>query len=200
MKIKRVITGALQTNCYIIVNNDHACVIDPGDDCDVIVSQLEGLKVDKIILTHGHFDHFMAAEELKTITGAKIYISKEDAPMLSDYKKSLYDMLGIEDTDFTPATADFFLEDRIDICGENFDIIKTPGHSKGSICLLNDEVLFSGDTLFHGSIGRYDHGSYDEIMHSLWELMLLDDNVTVLPGHGDITSIGNERKTNPFLR
>lgn len=200
MEIKRVITGALQTNCYIVENDCHACVIDPGDDCDVILAQIKGLTLDKIILTHGHFDHFMAAEELKNATGAKLYVSKEDSPMLSDYKKSLYDMLGIEESGFKPVTLDFFIGDKIDICGEVFEVLKTPGHSSGSICLLKDNILFSGDTLFAGSIGRYDHGSYDEIMHSLWELMLLEDDVAVLPGHGDITTIGNERKTNPFLR
>lgn len=200
MNIKRIIAGTLQTNCYIIEDDKTACVIDPGGNHEIILSEIGDKTLDKIILTHGHFDHFMAAEELKKATNAKLYISEEDAPMLSDYTKSLYDMLGVKDSGFKPTAADCFLGENIEICKECFEIIKTPGHSSGSICLLKDDILFSGDTLFRGSIGRYDHGSYDELMHSLWSLMLMEDETAVLPGHGDMTTIGNERKTNPFLR
>jgi glyoxylase-like metal-dependent hydrolase (beta-lactamase superfamily II) len=200
MEIRKVITGMLETNCYIVSENGQACVIDPGGDADKILSALEGFVTDKIILTHGHFDHFMAAGELKKATNAKIYISEKDAHMLTDYRKSLYDMLGIGSNGFESVEFDGFLESKIDICGETFEVIETPGHSEGSICLLKEKILFSGDTLFSVSIGRYDHGSYDEIMSSLWKLMLLDDDVNVLPGHGSVTTIGQERKTNPFLR
>jgi len=200
MELKRIVVGMLGTNCYIAENNGHACIIDPGADADAILSNLSGICIDKIILTHGHFDHFMAAEEIKAKTGAKIYINEKDADKLSDFRKSLYDIMGKGEHGFIPASADEFFGENIDICGESFKVIETPGHSEGSVCLLSGKILFSGDTLFRQSIGRYDRGSYDELMHSLWELMLLDDDINVLPGHGEITTIGFERKENPFLR
>lgn len=199
MDIKRIAVGLLGTNCYIITDNGLACIIDPGADCDKILSEIKGLKVDKIVLTHGHFDHFMAAEKLKEKTGAPIYISEEDSEKLSDYRKSLYDIMGVGSDGFISAGPDFFLAETVELCNNKFEVIKTPGHSEGSVCLLFDKILFSGDTLFKRSIGRYDRGSYDHLMRSLWNLMLLDDDITVLPGHGEATTIGDERAGNPFL-
>lgn len=199
MDIKRIAVGLLGTNCYIITDNGLACIIDPGADCDKILSEIKGLKVDKIVLTHGHFDHFMAAEKLKEKTGAPIYISEEDSEKLSDYRKSLYDIMGVGSDGFISAGSDFFLAETVELCNNKFEVIKTPGHSEGSVCLLFDKILFSGDTLFKRSIGRYDRGSYDHLMRSLWNLMLLDDDITVLPGHGEATTIGDERAGNPFL-
>ena len=200
MEIKRIVVGMLGTNCYLVENEGYVSVIDPGSDAESILSALEGKNVDKILLTHGHFDHFMAAGKIKEKTGAKIYISEKDAAKLSDYRLSLYDIMGVGERGFIKATADAFYGESIDICGEKFNVLETPGHSDGSVCLLNGNVLFSGDTLFRQSIGRYDRGSYDDLMHSLWELMLLEDDINVLPGHGEITTIGLERKENPFLR
>lgn len=199
MNIKKLTVGMLGTNCYILKGSDSVCVIDPGADADEILLATEGATVDKILLTHGHFDHFMAAENLKSKTGAKIYVSREDSGKLDDFTGSLYDILGIGDKGFIGAKADCFYEDVIELSGEVFRVLKTPGHSEGSICLLSDKILFSGDTLFKRSIGRYDRGNYQDIMHSLKNLMLLDDDTLVLPGHGDSTTIGEERISNPFL-
>ena len=195
-----MVVGQLGTNCYILKNDGHVCLVDPGDDADRILAEINGLILDKIVLTHGHFDHFMASEEIKNATGAKLYVSKEDSGKLSDFRESLYDIMGIGDYGFIEAKADFIIEEEIKMCGEVFKVLKTPGHSSGSICLLKDNTLISGDTLFSGSIGRFDRGSYEEIMKSLAELMMLGDDIMVLPGHGEATTIGKERTTNPFLR
>ena len=195
-----MVVGQLGTNCYILKNDGHVCLVDPGDDADRILAEINGLILDKIVLTHGHFDHFMASEEIKNATGAKLYVSKEDSDKLSDFRESLYDIMGIGDYGFIGAKADFIIEEEIKMCGEVFKVLKTPGHSSGSICLLKDNTLISGDTLFSGSIGRFDRGSYEEIMKSLSELMQLNDDIIVLPGHGEATTIGKERATNPFLR
>ncbi len=200
MEVKRLVVGMLGTNCYVISDNGHACVIDPGADAEYILSEVKDLKVDKIILTHGHFDHFMASDAIRNQTGAAVYISEKDAPKLSDYQKSLYDILRLGSNGFISAEADELLGRTIDICGNKFEVLETPGHSEGSVCLLCDKILISGDTLFRRSIGRYDRGNYNNLMDSLGTLMNLDDNITVLPGHGDATTIGQERKENPFLR
>ena len=154
MEIKRLVVGDLETNCYIVKNNDKVSVIDPGADCDAIINEIGDSAVDKIILTHGHFDHFMAASALKEKTGAPVYISEADAEMLTDWQKSLYWLLGKGDSGFVSTAADFYLEDTVIISDDKFSVIKTPGHSSGSICLLGNNVLFSGDTLFSKSIGR----------------------------------------------
>ncbi len=199
MNIEKIVVGALGTNTYIVRDNDLISVIDPGGNSDEILNRIKGGTLDKILLTHGHFDHIQAADEIRRKTGAKIYISLEDSSMTKDYDKSLYSMLGMGNNGFTSFIADFFYDEEIYICQNKFKVIKTPGHSSGSVCFLCDNILFSGDTLFCGSIGRFDYGNYDTIMNSLSKLMLLDDGVMVYPGHGDTTTIGRERRDNPFL-
>lgn len=200
MKIKRIFVGDLHTNCYIVECEGETAVIDPGSDGEKILAHADGKPISKIFLTHGHFDHILAANYIKSKTGAKLYISEEDAMLLSDSEKNLYKEFSKDENGFTPVEADFFYNDTVKLGNTEFEVIKTPGHSSGSICLYADGELFSGDTLFAGSIGRTDRGNFDEIMHSLWKLMLLDDDVKVHPGHGFSTTIGKERNENPFLR
>ncbi len=200
MNIEKIEVGYLGTNCYLVEHGGLTTVIDPGGDAYKIISSLKGGNIDKILLTHGHFDHIMAAEELRQKTGAKIYISREDAIMTENSDKSLYFMLGVGKRGFNPFIADNFYEDSIDICNKKFKVIKTPGHSMGSVCFYHENILFSGDTLFAGSIGRYDYGDYGSLMNSLSEILLLPDDTFVYPGHGNITTIGQERRDNPFLR
>lgn len=199
MEIKRVFVGELYTNCYIVESETEVCVIDPGDNIEKILKHTKDKKIAKIILTHGHFDHIMAADKIRKISGAKIYISKEDACMLKDADKNLYNEFKKVNNGFLPIEPDCFFEDKVDICGYEFDVIKTPGHSDGSICLYFDKDLFSGDTLFEGTIGRCDYGDYNKIKESLKKLMILDDDVKVHPGHGFSTTIGKERAENPFI-
>lgn len=200
MEIKRIFVGALHTNCYVVSCGDEACVVDPGGDEEKILAKISGLNVTKILLTHGHFDHIMAADAVRKRTGARIYISREDESMIKSADTSLYRGFRGSDEGFSPLSADEVYSDTVTVGSVEFEVIKTPGHSPGSISLYGEGELISGDTLFAGSIGRTDYGSFDEIMHSLWRLMLLDDEVRVHPGHGFSTTIGKERNENPFLR
>lgn len=200
MEIKRLFVGKLHTNCYIITSGGETCIIDPGDEEEKILRHTAGLNVTKILLTHGHFDHIMAADGLRKKTGAKIYISREDEQMTKNPNINLYSDFNNSDEGFVPFEADAIYSDSVTVGDTEFEVIETPGHSEGSICLYADGELISGDTLFAGAIGRTDYGSYDKIMRSIWKLMLLDDSVKVHPGHGFSTTIGTERNENPFLR
>lgn len=200
MEIKRIFVGELHTNCYIIECKGETAVIDPGSDGEKILAHTGGKPVSKIFLTHGHFDHILAANYLKKETGAKLYISEDDATLLQDSEKNLYAEFNRGSEGFLSVEPDYFYNDTVTLGDTEFEVIKTPGHTNGSICLYGDGELFSGDTLFAGSIGRTDRGSFDEIMRSLWKLMLLDDETKVHPGHGFSTTIGKERNENPFLR
>ncbi len=200
MKIEKLEVGYLGTNCYLVENDGLTTVIDPGGDAYKIISSLKSGNIQKILLTHGHFDHILAACELREKTGAKIYISKEDSEKTKDFEKSLYPMLGMGSRGFVSFEVDGFFEEHIDICNMKFEVIKTPGHSLGSVCFYGENVLFAGDTLFEGSIGRYDFENHEAIMNSLSKLMQLPCDTLVYPGHGNITTIGREKRDNPFLR
>lgn len=202
-KIIRLVLGAYQTNCYIIYNNDlNAVIIDPGAEADKIFKVVDeyNLKVDKIILTHAHPDHFGAIEEVRNKYNIKVYMCDKDRDMLENRSKELSSMLGI---DSSGIKADIFLkeDDEIEFFDKKFKVIETPGHTPGGMCLLIDKVLIAGDTLFKGSIGRTDlpGGDFDVIMKSLEKLMKLDDDILVLPGHGPETTIEYERNFNPFI-
>ena len=202
-KIIRLVLGAYQTNCYIIYNNDlNAVIIDPGAEADKIFKVIDeyNLKVDKIILTHAHPDHFGAIEEVRNKYNIKVYMCDKDRDMLENRSKELSSMLGI---DSSGIKADIFLkeDDEIEFFDKKFKVIETPGHTPGGMCLLIDKVLIAGDTLFKGSIGRTDlpGGDFDVIMKSLEKLMKLDDDILVLPGHGPETTIEYERNFNPFI-
>ncbi len=206
MIFKCIEVGALGANCYIVGSEKEktAMVIDPGGDAGRVISEIAklGLHIEKIVLTHGHGDHVAAANEVKAATGAGIAIHAEDTAVMKD--QGLCNMFGIE---YNPVQQpDILLKDNdvIDIGELRFKVIHTPGHSRGGICLFGEGVLFSGDTLFNGSIGRTDiarsGGDYKTIINSIkTKLLTLDDATTVYPGHGPKTTIGAERRGNPFL-
>lgn len=205
MIIYPLVLGPMQANCYLLeCEKTHlAIVIDPGGDADQILELLEeqNLKLEIIINTHGHIDHIEANTELKEKTSAKLFIHSADAEMITNPQKNLSFFLGRPIKSPKP---DGLLNDGdiIDVGEMSLKVIHTPGHSPGSICLLTDNVIFTGDLLFAGSIGRYDfpESSYDLIMDSLNNIIQLDDSLIVYPGHGAETTIGEEKETNPFLR
>jgi len=202
--------GPLFTNCYLVYcpQSKEAIVIDPGfgtareaENFLKKILQME-LSLKYIVNTHGHPDHTSGNGFLKEKTSASILIHRLDASKLGEARKVLYESLGFK---LYSPPADAFIDegDIIKFGNASLKVIHTPGHSKGSVSLVGENCIFSGDTLFAGSIGRYDlpDSSYEEIMNSLRKKILaLPDNFIVYPGHGPITTIGEERRNNPFLR
>ena len=194
LKIHILTLGMYQTNTYIIheENSKGCCVIDPGYEADTILRKCEalGLNVEAILLTHGHFDHVGAVRDLAADTGCRVFACAEEEqlpPMFTGGK--LY-------------VTDRYEEGTIlNIAGLYIRVLHTPGHTPGSVCLLVDDVIFSGDTLFAGSCGRTDiGGSWTEIQTSLKRLSSLEGDFTVYPGHGESTTLAAERRYKPYMR
>ena len=201
MIIKRVVAGIYGANCYIIMdeNTKEAVVLDPGGDVDDIEKAIKSINADVkyILLTHGHVDHVGGVDELRNIVNAKVGISEKDYVLM---EKGTY-IYG----DAFNQSVDLFLKENDIIKLNNFDVecIETPGHTKGGLVFKINENVFTGDTLFTGSIGRTDleGGNYEEIMNSLKnKLVSLNDDCIVFPGHGPRSTIRNEKMTNPFLK
>lgn len=206
MIIKSLEVGPIMANCYILGCEDtrEAVVIDPGDDADRILIKLSesNLKVKYIINTHGHFDHVGANRKMKEVTGADLMIHPDDEPMLSELAMAA-SSFGLSAENSPKADKHLLNGDEISFGNITLKVIHTPGHSKGGICLYTDGHLFVGDTLFAGSIGRTDlpGGNYDTLIASIKEnLLSFDDDTRVYPGHGPETSIGSEKRMNPFLK
>lgn len=205
MFLKRLQVGALAANCYIIADekNANAAIIDPGGDADEIIGIItrEHLIVKYIFLTHGHSDHISALKEVKNATDAKIAIHEQDAPMLLSPKDNLSIYFG---DGFVQPPPDIILKgnEKFEVGDLVLEIIHTPGHTPGGISIKVGNIVFTGDTLFAGSVGRTDFpgGSYDELINSIREKLLsLGDNISILPGHGEPSTLIIEKKINPFL-
>jgi len=206
MNVLTLSLGPLGTNCYLVwqEGSSPALLVDCAGDPVDIINALEdrGLKLRLIVNTHGHADHIEPLAELQQATGAEVAIHELDAPMLTDAYLSGAAMLGYPQ----PRIKARQLLGEGDVIhlngtGIRFTVLHTPGHSPGSICLLGEDVLFSGDTLFAGGIGRVDlpGGNPRAMMASLTRLVELDSELTVYPGHGPATTIGEERASNPWL-
>jgi len=201
--LKKLIVGPFASNCYIVgsESDNEGMIIDPGASAKQILSTVKelGLNIRLIVLTHGHMDHIGAVKGVKQATGAEVAIHTDDAKFLRRLSLST-----IYNFSF-PSTPDRLLGDgdSIDVGDLHFTVLHTPGHSPGGICLLGHGVLFSGDTLFNYGIGRTDFpgGSHSQLMNNIYtRLMVLPDDTVVYPGHGPDTTIGTERRGNPFLR
>ncbi|HHW56371.1 MAG TPA: MBL fold metallo-hydrolase [Clostridia bacterium] len=206
MKIQRYIVGLYGANCYIVSDEEsnEAIIIDLGEATDEIENYIDNnnLKVKYILLTHGHFDHIAGVEELRKLTQTKVAISKEDAPMLLNPALNLSEMVYKK---VVCSPADILLKDgdTLTFGKHSVEVIHTPGHTKGGVCFKIDKVCFTGDTLFRGSIGRYDFpgGDFSTLMDSIKnKLLVLKDDITIYPGHGDSSTIGKEKRLNMFLR
>lgn len=206
MDIKKLVVGMVETNCYIVSDGGtkQAVVIDPGDEAERIEAQCRsmGLAVRAILLTHGHFDHVTAVEELKKKWNVPVYAYEKEAAVLADETLNLSNQFR---GSLVNLKADVLCRDQeiIEAGGFRFRVIGTPGHTVGSCCYYAEEekVLFSGDTLFAGSYGRVDFptGSSSDMVHSVAEVLFdLPDDVAVYPGHMEETTIGYEKKYNPL--
>lgn len=205
MKIHTLNLGELRSNCYVVETAPGRCIIvDLGGDADYLMNflKLNKLKLTKILLTHGHFDHIGGVEEVRRLTGAEVFIHLNDSEMLTSEKFSLAS--GMSYNPFIPVTLWTAVEeDAIIQDGDlSFKVIHTPGHSRGSVCYICEDVIFSGDTLFNRSIGRTDFlGSNPiDMKKSLKKLSLLEGDYKVLPGHNMPTTLDFERKMNPYMK
>ena len=205
MNIKTLVVGIVRANCYLVWN-DLACVlIDPGDDAERIETALQqlGKPLKAILLTHGHFDHVGAVKALKErYPQVPVMIGALDEELLLEPERVYKGMLS-RIPDSLHLKADRLLSDgdEINVKGMRFTVIATPGHTKGSVCYLYENAIFSGDTLFRGTCGRFDfYGGDSRAMHdSLATLALLEGDRPVYPGHEGETSLDQERKYNRFM-
>ena len=203
--VKRLVVGSLSANCFIVGSEitGEGLIIDPGGNANDILKAVRysGIYIKIIVLTHGHSDHIAALYDIQDRTGAEVAIHTADAQFLKG-GGSLSMMFGISYK--TPGPPDRLLDegDIIDISDLHFTVLHTPGHTPGSICLLLDDKVFSGDTLFYRGIGTtlMPGSSRRQLIESIHNrLMVLADNTVVYPGHGRETTIGAERKNNPYL-
>lgn len=209
MEIKTLTLPPLGTNCYIVKTGESSgVVIDPASEHELILEAAAemGIKIEKILLTHGHFDHTGGLKQLKEATNAAVYIHESDNCMLTDGNKAL--AYFCPSVPFEEKNADVFIKDGDEIAqdGVVFKVMHTPGHSAGSVCFLvkNDDgpdVMFAGDTIFKDSIGRSDGYSGDYIVQrsTLEKLCKIDEDYLILSGHGESTTLNIEKKFNPFI-
>ncbi|MFQ5951471.1 MAG: MBL fold metallo-hydrolase [Candidatus Geothermarchaeales archaeon] len=204
MWVERLIVGPLQVNCYIVADDKgRAIVIDPGGDAGKILAVVDqkDLSVEHIVNTHVHFDHILGVEEVRRTTGANFLIHREEATVLDTARELSGGFMGYK-VEF-PEVGGYLQDgDMVQAGALRFEVLFTPGHTPGGISLLVEDSAFTGDTLFAGGVGRTDlpGGSWEQLMESIRHRLLpLGDDVKVYPGHGPFSTIGMERRSNPFM-
>jgi hydroxyacylglutathione hydrolase len=205
MIVERLVVGMLQCNCYVVgcQEKKHGVIIDPGGDAAVILDHVEqlGLDIKYIVNTHGHIDHIAANRPIKEATGARLAIHQDDAEWLVTDQGDYARMLGV----LSPGPpADVLLGegDKVTFGSEVLEVLHTPGHSLGGISLAADGVVFCGDTLFAMGVGRVDlpGGSWETLMNAIkTRLFTMPDDTVVYTGHGEPTTIGREKRFNPWF-
>lgn len=206
LMVRGIVVGLFAENCWIVGSRrtGEAICIDPGDQPEDILNLAKDLavRIKYIVNSHGHLDHVLGVRRIKEATGAKFLMHSQDVPIAKSAGQSAILLLGryVE----PPPDPDAFIEDgdEVDVAGVKLKVIHTPGHTPGSCSFYTEGMLFSGDTLFRGSIGRTDlpGGDYDQEMRSIIDkLLTLPEETIVLPGHMEETRIGIEKRTNPFV-
>lgn len=193
--------GQLQTNCYFLVKENCCLIIDPSDEASFILEELQRRKLNLvgILATHGHFDHIGAVGEIQLTHNVPLYIFKEDQFLVDRLNETAEHFLGFNPHFLPPTTVKYLTEKNFKISNFKFQIIACPGHTPGgcSIYLPEEKTVFSGDTLFKQGIGRYDFSycNKNDLKHSLKKLLTLSRGITVYPGHGEETTIGDGQET-----
>ncbi|MRG86584.1 MBL fold metallo-hydrolase [Salinibacillus xinjiangensis] len=206
MEVKQLSLGPLGTNCYILHDKKQAMIVDPGGDAERLKSYIreEGLKPIAILLTHAHFDHIGAVEDISKEHNLEVYLHREEHQWLKDPMLNGSKLFGVT-APITTSEADHELnEGSLTIANWTFEVFHTPGHSPGSVSFVfeNDGFVIAGDTLFQGGIGRTDlpNGNHNQLINSITQkLFTLDDETIVYPGHGPETTVGFEKQNNPFF-
>jgi len=202
--LKTFTVGLMEANCYILYNPDkrEGLIIDPGAEASRLIKFIrkEKISIRYIINTHGHPDHVGANREIKRETNAPILIHEYDAPMLNKSQNVLPLIFPLE---YSSPPADTLIKDGdlIECAGMKLKVLHTPGHTPGGISLLTDDSIFTGDTLFSGSVGRFDlpGGSQEILFNSINKILSLDENLAIYPGHGPSTTVSQELHSNPFI-
>ena len=195
LKIHTLTLGMYQTNCYIIhdENSKTCAVIDPGYEGTAVLRKAQslGLTVEAILLTHGHFDHVGGVKDIAAATSCRVYLCADDL--------SMPEMMTAGPLYYTDTYGE---GDTLNLAGLTVHVIHTPGHTPGSVCLLVEDAMFSGDTLFAGSCGRVDlpGGDWAAILQSLRRLAQMEADFRVFPGHAESTTLAREKKYNPYMR
>lgn len=195
LHIKTLPLGAYQTNCYLLWTdeNPNCVIIDPGYDPEAVLSEVSrlGKTLEAILLTHGHFDHVGGVRQLAAVTGCSVFLCEKELSLPENFTAGpLY------------YTHSYGEGDALYIAGVTLDVLHTPGHTPGSVCLITEGALFSGDTLFAGSCGRTDlpGGDWSALSDSLKRLGRLEQDLPVYPGHGESTTLVQEKRYNPYLK
>lgn len=205
VNVQKIETGLIPENCYLVYKGSKALVIDPGDETSKIKNELEELGVQPvaILLTHTHYDHIGALEDIRTDYEIPVYVSSEEQDWLGNPAFNL-SFTQEHEIIARPAEFEFHLFEEYDIEGFRFTVVPTPGHSPGGVSFVfhEEDIVFSGDALFKGSIGRTDlpEGDLRQLLQSIEEqLFTLPDEMRVFPGHNADTTIGLEKRLNPFF-
>jgi len=199
MRITTYPLGELQANTYLLTADSSCVIIDPADDAAFLLEEVSrrNLTIEAMIATHGHFDHVMAVGEIQLATGAPFYIREEDMFLVKRVGETARHFLGYEPVVIPPAKTSFLAEGDSGIGGFPFTVIRTPGHTPGGVCLylMDEECLFSGDTLFKNAVGRTDlsYSNKAELRDSITSLLRLPEETIIYPGHGEPTTILAEK-------
>lgn len=203
--VKIFTVGPMEANCYIVYNRDkrEGLIIDPGAEGSRLIKFIrqENISINYIVNTHGHPDHIGANRKIKEYTNAPILIHQYDAPLLTKSNSILSLIFPVESS--SPAADTFIKDGDLIECGEmKLKVLHTPGHTPGGISLLLDDFIFTGDTLFSGSIGRFDlpGGSEEVLFNSIKKILSLGKNLIIYPGHGPSTTVSQELHSNPFIK
>ena len=197
-EVKKLVVGALQTNSHLLIEDNHCIIVDPGANPKRILENVNGLTVDAICLTHGHFDHIKAVDALVKELKCDVYISEYDDEMLKDSKKNASILIG---QPFTVQSKVKYYDSITKIGNFEFNVLEASGHTKGSVLLMIENIMFCGDVLFKEGIGRCDlyGGSFSQMKATLNENMKIDKDYILYSGHGEDSTLFEEFKNNPYL-